>query len=143
MGIFLRSIQPHCSAVLGIEKQKNYVNQLNCDGIPCVLELQEIKDRSLDVVVSYHVIEHLPDPIRTLKELNRKIVSGGKIIIEVPHAKDYLLTTLHCSAFKEFTLWSQHLLLHTRASLTKFLQEAGFTDVLIHGAQKDIPYLII
>lgn len=28
------------------------------------------------------------------------------------------------------------MILHTRASLTKFLQEAGFTDVLIHGVQR-------
>lgn len=78
-GDFLRSIQPHCSAVLGVEIQKNYADQLNSDGIPCVRELREIKDRSLDVVVSYHVIEHLPDPIRTLKELNKKLLAGEKL----------------------------------------------------------------
>jgi hypothetical protein len=61
---------------------------------------------------------------------------GGKIIVEVPHANDFLITFLECEAFKKFTFWSEHLILHTRESLKIFLQEAGFTRVVIKGYQR-------
>ena len=43
------------------------------------------------MIFSFHVIEHLQDPIDTLSILKNKIISGGKILIGVPHAKDFLL----------------------------------------------------
>lgn len=40
---------------------------------------------SVDFVVSSHVLEHLPDPIKTLKEWYRVIRPGGYIFMIVPH----------------------------------------------------------
>ena len=39
-------------------------------------------------------------------------------------------------AFKKFTLWSQHLVLHTRESLEKLLLYAGFKNIIIQGVQR-------
>ena len=38
--------------------------------------------------------------------------------------------------FIDFTLWSQHLVLHTRESLTLLLKDAGFKNVVITGIQR-------
>jgi 2-polyprenyl-3-methyl-5-hydroxy-6-metoxy-1,4-benzoquinol methylase len=86
-------------------------------------------------MVSFHVLEHLPDPIEVLTEIKLKVKSGGLVIIEVPHARDLLLT-LGNKEYKNFTLWSQHLILHTRDSLRKLLRYTGFTDVEIEGVQR-------
>jgi hypothetical protein len=61
---------------------------------------------------------------------------GGKIIVEVPHAKDFLIDFLNLETFKAFTFWSEHLILHTRASLETFLQESGFKNIVIKGFQR-------
>lgn len=48
-------------------------------------------DGSFDVVVLAEVLEHLPYPMITLKEINRVLVSGGKFIGNIPlayHLKD-------------------------------------------------------
>ena len=71
-----------------------------------------------------------------LRKIREKIKDGGRIVIEVPHANDFLLSTLKLESFKKFTLWSQHLVLHTRHSLELTLKEAGFKDVLIEGVQR-------
>ena len=97
--------------------QQNYLDELNADKIKCVNDLQIVNDNSLDVCFSFHVIEHLPDPIKTLSILKNKLVKGGKLVIEVPHANDFLLKTISNKDFKQFTLWSQHLIMHTRESL--------------------------
>ena len=135
-GDFLRLIAPHCKKVFGIELQKNYAEYLNKNEITCFSDIDELDKKSLDVVVSFHVLEHLPDPLTTLAALKEKIVSGGLMIIEVPHANDFLLSKLSNQAFKNFTLWSQHLVLHTRESLSRTLQKVGFEDIWIRGEQR-------
>jgi len=58
------------------------------------------------------------------------------LIVEVPHANDFLISFLNLQAFKEFTFWSEHLILHTRQSLEIFLREAGFKNIRIQGFQR-------
>ena len=135
-GDFLRKVKKHCIDVCGVELQQDYVDALNSDGISCVNNLDEIDDNSIDICVSFHVIEHLPNPLDTLSLLKKKIVSGGMIVIEVPHSNDFLLSSLSNDSFKQFTLWSQHLVLHTRESLHRMLDYVGFKDVLIEGIQR-------
>jgi SAM-dependent methyltransferase len=129
-------VKPYCSKVIGIELQQSYVDSLNASNISCVDNLSAVEDNSLDIVVSFHVIEHLPSPLETLEELKTKIVSGGQILIEVPHARDFLLSSVDCDQFKQFTLWSQHLVLHTRESLMKTLEFVGLVDIQIEGIQR-------
>ena len=84
----------------------------------------------------FHVLEHLPQPIEVLQEARSKLIRGGAIVIEVPHARDFMLDFLQVDAFRDFTLWSQHLVLHTRDSLGRMLQFAGFRRVSIVGVQR-------
>jgi SAM-dependent methyltransferase len=44
-----------------------------------------LPDGSVDFVVSSHVLEHLPDPVRGLLEWGRLIRPGGVIFMIVPH----------------------------------------------------------
>ena len=58
-----------------------------------------LKDNSVDFVISSHVIEHFPDPIKALKEWHRVVRPGGYIYVTAPHKertfdKDRERTTL-------------------------------------------------
>lgn len=44
-----------------------------------------IEDNSFDLIICQHVIEHLPDTVKTMEELNRIVRPGGKIFMETPH----------------------------------------------------------
>ena len=89
-----------------------------------------------DVITLFHVFEHLLEPMSELKDLYEALAPGGKLIIEVPHAKDALLSTYDLEAFKAFTFWSEHLILHTRESLSRYLSVAGFTGIEVRGVQR-------
>lgn len=91
-GLFLRNIQPHFKRVIGIELEQNYIDDLNNNGVECFKTLSHIDDDTIDMAVSFHVIEHLPNPLEILSEMMKKVVSGGHILIEVPHANDFLLS---------------------------------------------------
>ena len=44
-----------------------------------------LPDNSVDFVLSSHVIEHFPDPIKALKEWHRVVRPGGYLFIIAPH----------------------------------------------------------
>ncbi len=135
-GDFLREIASRCQTACGIEFSKGYRNSLLKEHINCLESLDDIEDKSLDIMVSFHCLEHLPNPLDILNKISKKIVSGGLILIEVPHANDFLLSKLSCEDFKQFTLWSEHLILHTRYSLNKILEFAGFKEIYVEGVQR-------
>ncbi len=89
-----------------------------------------------DVVVSFHVLEHLTDPIGTLRQLHAILKPGGKIVLEVPHAKDFLQEFLNLDCFRAKSYRGEHLLLHTDVSLRKFLEVAGFRNIIVQGYQR-------
>lgn len=88
------------------------------------------------MLVLFHVLEHLPDPLTTLAALKKKMVSSGTFIFEVPHANDFLISVAKNEHFKQFTLWSQHLILHTRDSLTRMLKYVGLKKIKIDYVQR-------
>ena len=136
-GNFLRLSKSSAKSVSGIELQRNFNKIMNNEGIKCYTKLNELEE-SIDTCFLFHCLEHLPDPISTLKDIYQKLKPDGegKIVIEVPHARDFLLDQLQWNSFKNFTLWSQHLLLHTRNSLESFLLDSGFKNVHIEGVQR-------
>ena len=46
------------------------------------------------------------------------------------------MTKLNIKDFKDFTLWSQHLILHTKESLNNFLSFSGYKNIHVEGFQR-------
>ena len=135
-GTFLRKIRNLTSNAVGIELQTDYVDSLRADGIGCYSHLNNVPSE-IDAVFMFHSFEHLPHPAAVLRQIQAKLEkTGGRVIIEVPHARDFLIEGLGLNEFIKFTLWSQHLILHTRQSLTAFLTDAGFKSIKIEGVQR-------
>ena len=82
------------------------------------------------------MFEHIADPLETLVKIKSLLRLNGKLIIEVPHASDFLISFLDVEEFKAFTFWSEHLVLHTRDSLNILLKAAGFKNIAIKGIQR-------
>ena len=135
-GTFLSDTIESTKKSFGVEIQENYAKDLNNKNIICHSTIDYLSDNSLDSCFMFHCLEHFEDPMHHLKSIKAKLVSGGKIVIEVPHARDFLIKNLNIQEFIDFTLWSQHLILHTRQSLEAFLLAAGYKNIKIHGVQR-------
>jgi len=75
----------------GISKQEGYLNididpKCNPDKIANITNLDFIEDESVELVETYHTIEHLwlEEVPKFFKEMKRIIKKGGKLIIECP-----------------------------------------------------------
>ena len=113
----------------GVEVRKDCINYINKKlDLKIFQNLDQIK-KKFEFITLFHVLEHIPKQIETLKMLKKKLKKNGTIIIEVPHAKDFLIETVNLKSFKNFTFWSEHLILHTEESLNKFLKLAGFKKI--------------
>jgi SAM-dependent methyltransferase len=136
-GSFLKFVMRSAKNITGIELQESYVKNLNAIGIDCFKTLYDC-NKKFDLITMFHCLEHLPDPLKTLSEIRGHLRENGigKVVIEVPHARDFLIDHLSLDGFIKFTLWSQHLVLHTRESLGLMLGEAGFKNIVIEGAQR-------
>lgn len=135
-GNFVENVRYDAKSVLGVEIDSACRRNLEEKGISNAADLSHLPDDSIDTVFCFHVLEHLIEPVNILNEMRRVIKPSGVVVIEVPHARDFLLTTLGGDAYKRFALWSQHLVLHTRSSLERLVTEAGFTARLTEGVQR-------
>lgn len=70
-----------------------------------------------DALISTEVLEHLPEPIRALKEFGRVIKPGGRILITAP-----LNSGLHQEPFHFYGGFTPHF-------YKRFLTDFGFTDI--------------
>lgn len=136
LGGMLDEMQGQARWAAGLEPAKERAAIARVKGHTVVCGLEEVAQASLDVVTLFHVLEHLTTPTDTLQQLRTRLRPGGLAVIEVPHARDALLTLFDCEPFKRFTLWSEHLVLHTRQSLKILLEHAGFTNVEVLGRQR-------
>ena len=90
-------------------------------------------DETFDLITIYDVIEHLRDPILTLKELKKLLTANGAISITTID-KDSIWSRLMKQ--KWFHIHRAHLWYFDKRSLTKICEEAGYDMVYIRSSKK-------
>lgn len=93
------------------------------------LEQAALPAGSADVVTMRMVLEHVPDPRRTLAEVRRILRPGGRLLLSVPNAG-----SLEPLAFgPRWSAWElpRHLSHFTPASLGRMLRQAGFEGIRV------------
>lgn len=136
-GGFLHLNQGHAGYLGGVELRADCRQLLQADAPSIRIEKRiEDFDRLFEFVSLFHVLEHIPTQTAVLSDIHRQLAPGGKLFIEVPHAGDFLIRRITLPAFRNFTFWSEHLVLHTPASLTAVLNAAGFSNFEITGYQR-------
>jgi 2-polyprenyl-3-methyl-5-hydroxy-6-metoxy-1,4-benzoquinol methylase len=90
------------------------------------------EDSSFDVITFWHVLEHLHDPMRYLKEAHRILKPSGLLVIAVPNVNDYIMQFAYrLVKGRSLKLFSEddreiHLYHFSAQTLSNYLQKTGF-----------------
>lgn len=122
---------------------KNY----NVKTLRSPAEAIDAPDSSFDVVTIFHTIEHLPDPMKVLKELHRILKPGGFVFLETPnYAPHFLAQTRFRFVIPFYRFMTKrveglpwvpfdHYYHWTPEHLTDALRAAGFREARAHHIQ--------
>jgi len=98
---------------------------LNVEGKP--FNEMQLPDNYFDVVTMWQVLEHLPHPLATLKEVHRILKPGGLLATSTPDIEGKMAKIFRR---KWWNLRRLHINQFTAKTLTDMLNRAGFKNVL-------------
>ncbi|MHB8278405.1 MAG: class I SAM-dependent methyltransferase [Candidatus Humimicrobiaceae bacterium] len=103
----------------------------------CELEDCKFPNNYFDVITLCHVLEHLPDPKKTLYEIEKKIKDDGILIVSVPN--------IDCFVFKVFKrFWfsldaPRHYYHFSYDTIDKILKSTGFKVIKVNYPPMNFP----
>lgn len=69
---------------IGFEINTSAWDEIKKKGIAVYNNFDDISNNFIDVIISNHAMEHVPNPFNTLKQLYNKLKKNGKLIIVIP-----------------------------------------------------------
>jgi len=111
---------------VGVDFDPVAIEQARASGISAfagALEDQDLPPHSFDAVLAGHVVEHLADPLRTLRAAARLLVAGGYLVLVTPNA----ISPGHAWFGIDWRGLEppRHLNVFTRSSLAALVERAG------------------
>jgi len=126
-GGFLREMRRLGWEVQGVEinaKMAQFVRtQLELDVLEGTLESASFPGDSFDIVTMWDTLEHVHDPLSTLKEAHRILRPGGYLICSVPNA-----ASLDAGLFGRYWIgldFPRHLYVFSPSTLAELMLKAG------------------
>jgi 2-polyprenyl-3-methyl-5-hydroxy-6-metoxy-1,4-benzoquinol methylase len=125
-GTFLKEIAPHVSSVMGVEPGNAHRAWADRElGLTMVKDIAELGDRTFDLIVFFHTLEHVGNPVEFLRSLSRFLAHGGIMVIEVPNVNDALVSLYKVPSYLSFYYQKAHLHYFSAETLAKTIAAAG------------------
>lgn len=138
-GAFLNAAKNIGYDVSGVEYSEVAANfartTFNVNVVTGDLHVAKFSSGIFDVVFMGDVLEHLPNPVATLKEINRITASGGLLVILVPAQTNTLFSRLGLAIYRllgkkaTVNLPPYHLFEYRSDSLETLLRRSGFRSL--------------
>jgi SAM-dependent methyltransferase len=131
-GLFMEALQSHGWQVEGVELNETAARTTSARlGVPVFVgpfEEADYPDASFDAVTMWDVLEHLHDPLASLRELRRIVRPGGVLFVRVPNAASYVARL--CGRYWVGYDLPRHMVVFTPKTLKRALAQAGFEQIV-------------
>jgi 2-polyprenyl-3-methyl-5-hydroxy-6-metoxy-1,4-benzoquinol methylase len=128
MGFLLAKFRDDGWDVEGIEPNRGFCEFIGehhgIKASPIILEEEKRPANAFDAVVMLHVIEHVPNPLGTLKEIYRVMKPGGTLVLETPRYDSLMFKLLRHR--ERSVSCDGHIYFFTTNSLSALCRKAGF-----------------
>ena len=118
--------------ITDVDVNKNCLGYAKENGINSVLadstNMVRVEDRSIDLVILNHTLEHILDVSNTMSEINRVLKDDGHLFIEIPDAEGY--TNDYGAPFNFLTY--EHVLHMSMNDLENLAATFGY-EILLKG----------
>lgn len=123
---------------VGIELSKEYAEFSHNRGFKVFTKSIEELDISeeFDVVVSFHTLEHVFDPMAVLKAIYRALKPGGCFLGEVPNQYDWRIRIFDDEIVKRFHYDPNHYYYFSPVTLKNYLETCGFNKIRLETVER-------
>ena len=118
IGTFAIELVKNGFSVRCVEPDSKQAAVISAAGLDVSKSLDGIEDETVDYVYSLNVLEHIEDDMAILRQINRKLKFGGKVLIYVP-----AFQTLYSSMDKKVGHYRRYI----KSDLIKKLELANFS----------------
>ena len=115
--------------IFGTERNKKQIELAlkNVNNLTIKPRIESFKKKKFDLIILFHVLEHMQDPLSELREIRKSMKKGGLVVISVPNlsswqAKLYKNNWLHLDV-------PRHLFHFKKDALKKILTNNGFSVI--------------
>ena len=134
-GAFLEQSQQHVELAIGVEPDEEQRGFAISRGFTTYGSLDDLPVTDVDLIVAFHVLEHVRDPVGFLQRAASFLGENGTIVVEVPNVSDVLLTVYRIPEFHRFYWHPAHLYYFSKTTLRMVAEKAGLTGLVI-GVQR-------
>ncbi len=127
IGIFLDMAKGIAEETVGVDLAEHFKAHLEASGHRFAHGVQDLKPNSLDVVVSFDTLEHVPGTKTLLNDIYGVLQQGGQLFIGVPNQRDFLKKLV--PDYLPFFYHLSHLYYFNEEALRLALKDAGFRDI--------------
>ena len=136
LGSFSFSAKDHVNSITAFDLDTQAKKIYDLNNVEFYSDLNKISSKKFDIILMFHVLEHLKNPVKTLENLKNILNNKGSIYIEVPNADDALLHTYCIPEFESFNAYSGHLFSFTKNNLIKIAEKSGYTCTFVEQVQR-------
>lgn len=131
-GFFLSQMKAKGWQTCGIDVSEtaiSYASNRSLDVALGTLDNIKYEDNSFDAITLFYVLEHLPDPLKTLHEIRRILKPNGLLLLRVPHTTP-IVRILSLLGIKN-NLYDPpfHLNDFSHVTIKAILEKAGFHNI--------------
>lgn len=137
-GLFLEVAKENGWSVYGTELSKwayEYARKNGLNVYNKELDKCNLKEGEFDVITLWDVIEHVTDPSKILKQVNRILKKGGLLVIDTPNV-DSFFAKLRGRKWGDFV--RMHIYYFSPKSIEKILKKNGFKIIKIENHSRII-----
>lgn len=115
--------------------EKSIQEGLASDFLVGSIESLPFIEKTFDIVIASHIIEHVPFPEKIFLELKRILKDGGILLLTTPNYTSFWplaeLIFDHTIAKKGYSLHDQHITKFNPSMIKKLFKKTGFSDTVV------------